>query len=1054
MEKTRKTGYAPLDESAFIEYIKQQFRPRIREYIQGHWKELKALKEKLEIKKIIIRFFEKEFVYSVQAKLIVPDFEAETMKFIKFNSIDEYSGERFGEDTLFLAGHRPDLPTLKEIQLMQALLKGKVSEKTGILCICDVPAYTTYWDLVCCYSVHRGSIIPFNELENGYEIVSFPVIRFEDEISGIDDLINKVIIKNCLFPDFLSEESRTAFTDICALINSDVSYEEYSESEDESLGFRLKFFPDKMLRDFMKGRGETEPFKSLHWELSALLKECYEKKTLGGMMVVLSKENLLQCEYKRARIEPYEEALLTDPNRGHWDLWTDDVVQGYTVQMEDAFMARNPRCDINENGVIAIDFGTKSTVVVYQSDIDHSLPMGIGDGELSKEPSPKRYENPTIMQFVDLDSFLEAYRAKSGRPDTEWDDLPISHTAMDKFQNAPSEQYYSFLYQIKQWAGMRKKQFRIQPIKGESIVLPSFSDIEENDFNPIEIYAYYIGAYINNMRKGHGIFLDYYLSFPVTYEVKIRDKIIKSFEKGLKKSLPETILNDTEIMKGFSVKGDVSEPAAYAVCALQEYGFAPEGDDEVFYGIFDFGGGTTDFDFGLWKKSKKKRYDYRIENFGAGGDEFLGGENLLEMLAFDIFKENQGIMREKGYTFTLAPKCTEFLGSDALLADSQEAEKNMHNLMEKLRPFWEKQEVDIDVYRQQTINQLEEMISQYRKSPHIEEIEKEIRGAYVYEIEESDYRYADDYDEVLRRAMETVRDIINGDEDSCYDDTIDLKVALFNKEGEQIPNVELKTTRSHIDGFIEAKIREGIKSFFAALMLSYQSEKIRKPSTVNILLAGNSCKSPIVRKVFEEEIKLHEERIKGEYDSENQERFFEIFPPLGTREAYIKMKERGVPYKEDDFEKPTGKTGVAFGLIQCRKGGSIERVTNVGLNSEIPFQFFLGWQSKNKFELFKDEGKRTTQLGKPDYNTWYKFIEADEDTFYLYYTTLPECVNGDLPVAGNPAVKRLKCIIDITDEEAYVYIKATSPHSIQYAVSTGYDVEKDKLGEIFEKELR
>ena len=102
-------------------------------------------------------------------------------------------------------------------------------------------------------------------------------------------------------------------------------------------------------------------------------------------------------------------------------------------------------------------------------------------------------------------------------------------------------------------------------------------------------------------------------------------------------------------MKGFSVNGDVSEPAAYAVCALQEYGFAPEGDDEVFYGIFDFGGGTTDFDFGLWKKSKKKRYDYRIENFGAGGDEFLGGENLLEMLAFDIFKENQGIMREKGW---------------------------------------------------------------------------------------------------------------------------------------------------------------------------------------------------------------------------------------------------------------------------------------------------------------------------------------------------------------------------------------------------------------------
>ena len=67
----------------------------------------------------------------------------------------------------------------------------------------------------------------------------------------------------------------------------------------------------------------------------------------------------------------------------------------------------------------------------------------------------------------------------------------------------------------------------------------------------------------------------------------------------------------------------------------------------------------------------------------------MGGENLLEMLAFEVFKANQKLMREKGYTFTLAPKCTEFLGSDSLLADSQEAEKNMHNLMEKIRPYWE-----------------------------------------------------------------------------------------------------------------------------------------------------------------------------------------------------------------------------------------------------------------------------------------------------------------------------------------------------------------------------
>ncbi|TOO18629.1 hypothetical protein, partial [Vibrio parahaemolyticus] len=71
---------------------------------------------------------------------------------------------------------------------------------------------------------------------------------------------------------------------------------------------------------------------------------------------------------------------------------------------------------------------------------------------------------------------------------------------------------------------------------GKIIDLPPFLELTDDDFNPIEIYAYYLGLYINNLNNG--IFMDYILSFPVTYEVPIRDKIIESFEKGLKKSLP------------------------------------------------------------------------------------------------------------------------------------------------------------------------------------------------------------------------------------------------------------------------------------------------------------------------------------------------------------------------------------------------------------------------------------------------------------------------------------------------------------------------------------
>jgi hypothetical protein len=33
----------------------------------------------------------------------------------------------------------------------------------------------------------------------------------------------------------------------------------------------------------------------------------------------------------------------------------------------------------------------------------------------------------------------------------------------------------------------------------------------------------------------------------------------------------------------------------------------------------------------------ERRFDYVINHFGAGGDKYLGGENLLELLAFNIY---------------------------------------------------------------------------------------------------------------------------------------------------------------------------------------------------------------------------------------------------------------------------------------------------------------------------------------------------------------------------------------------------------------------------------
>jgi len=224
---------------------------------------------------------------------------------------------------------------------------------------------------------------------------------------------------------------------------------------------------------------------------------------------------------------------------------------------------------------------------------------------LSKTIASTHYENPTILEFNNLENFAENYKARAGRPYTQWQDLTISHTAQNSLLNSKSSDFNAYISELKQWAGNKDKKLKIVDKQGFVLDLPTFLALGENDTNPIEIYAYYLGLYINN--HNNGIFLNYILSFPVTYELSIRDKIIESFRKGIKKSLPQELHNQPEQLKKLSIIKGASEPAAYAVVALQEYGFEPEEDEKVFYGVFDFGGGTTDFDFGIYREAKGGR---------------------------------------------------------------------------------------------------------------------------------------------------------------------------------------------------------------------------------------------------------------------------------------------------------------------------------------------------------------------------------------------------------------------------------------------------------------
>lgn len=330
--------------------------------------------------------------------------------------------------------------------------------------------------------------------------------------------------------------------------------------------------------------------------------------------------------------------------------------------------------------------------------------------------------------------------------------MEVVHEAQKGLKDAKGNDLYRFFSQLKQWAGADEKQ-NFRDYK-EDFSLESFAHC--TDFNPIEIYAYYIGRCINNMHNG--VFLKYFLSYPIKYERPQAEKIRESFEKGLRKSLPRHVFDDDKTAKMFKVELRASEPCMYAISTLKSYGFDKTAklDKPIYYGVFDFGGGTTDFDFGKWEKSANPKYAYKMTHFSSGGDKYLGGENLLELLAFEAYAQNFQTLKEKD--IVIAKPNYDGINEQrfgSFMQKSKEARLNLQTIASNLRFFLENLDANI-----------------------------------VEEIEENE--------EFEIKGFEK-----------------DSKITLFDRNGKDIPEIELKIDYKELLELLKSKIDDGVANFFA-----------------------------------------------------------------------------------------------------------------------------------------------------------------------------------------------------------------------------------------------
>ena len=774
-------------------------------------------------------------------------------------------------------------------------------------------------------------------------------------------------LQHGLIPDGLEPADEKAYVRFLEEYQTIDNYLDW-DSQDDYVSFRKDAFAQAV----RKGEFSQTVFQR-RFDLAGIIEDCRQGTMKYTSPMTYWRKGLLDCDYRRANLEPYADSVLSDINIGHWELFEAPEENAVPVvpPSDQVWTARPPQLDVVASGTCAIDFGTKSTVVVCRNQEARLLRVGTGD--YTKAAKKEDYENPTVIELRDLTSFEQAYQQRPGRPFTTWEEITVSHQAESALlqEDIDSSVYYAVFSELKQWAHEKDRRLLLKDRKGVVWKLDPYLTLADDAFDPIEIYAYYLGLYINDMR--HGIYLDYILSFPVNYDLAVRKKLLQSFERGLKKSLPPAILADEDLMKRFRVYAGASEPAAYAAAALKAYGLEPkETGDMTAYGVFDFGGGTTDFDFGIEKLSANpRRCKFELHQFGRGGDPYLGGENILNHLAFEVYCANLDTMRKESIPIALPHGCTAPAGTETLILADREATQisfmNRKSLAEALRPLWE------------------------GKSEAAENLK--------------------DHQLTLSLFVDTIRT---------------EKEANQNRK-----NVNLTIDTDHLKDVIRSLISRGVTNFFQAWQEAFKNRE-EMPDHIHIFLAGNSCRSPIVKELFDEQIKAKEEDISAHSDGKQAEGLFILHLPLG-------MEEGEADPNEELDRKLTGKTGVAFGLLRSRKGGKDVKIinANVDASGEALFPYFLG-----DIDI---EGHFHVRIGKQvPYQSWAAFCYADEEDFEIYYTSEPQAIENQMPPE---AVKHVNCRIEADDvsdaDDTMIYIRKVNPDTIEYAVGTEGDFSQE-----------
>jgi len=396
----------------------------------------------------------------------------------------------------------------------------------------------------------------------------------------------------------------------------------------------------------------------------------------------------------------------------------------YTFEIDFSIKMINPLFYI-KNTSVGVDFGTSSTCVAINKGRElvafTDNPQDISDYENATSIMIFNWEkiyNQWVNRGITMPHFNRSDSRKHAEELLENKNYNIEHYNYSNYikkelKEAPNAKTINaIISEIKllpeKLEDDRKNKDKFIPFDNKefkAVVSLTDSIDEENEetLNPIALYGYLIGRSLNTQIK-HKLYVNYYFTMPVKFSKSQKDALLTSLKYGIQRALPVWIREKIKVIE----KYPESVALLGAAKKLQYLNLKETNEEAIPFAVFDFGGGTLDLAFGIYRKSlrderavleKEIRYRDVIEIFKIDGMEDVGGERIIDRLAYNIYKYNKDTMKELEIPIII-PKGEDKLNPypENLLSTSHIAKLNLKNIAEKIaRKYFVEGSVDNSV---------------------------------------------------------------------------------------------------------------------------------------------------------------------------------------------------------------------------------------------------------------------------------------------------------------------------------------------------------------------